>query len=64
MKLLLLRSVWSGSNKLDELIEQTIAAGFNGIEGPIPRDESEGLSHTAVALMLIQHKLQPFLRIR
>lgn len=41
MKLLLLRSVWSGSSNLDELIEQTAAAGFNGIEGPIPKDESE-----------------------
>ncbi len=41
MKLLLLRSVWSGANDLDELIEQTAAAGFNGIEGPVPKDESE-----------------------
>lgn len=41
MKLLLLRSVWSGSSNLDELMEQTAAAGFNGIEGPIPRDKSE-----------------------
>ena len=41
MELLLLRSVWSGSNNLDELIEQTIAAGFNGIEGPIPKDKSQ-----------------------
>lgn len=41
MKLLLLRSVWSGSKNLDELIEQTVAAGFNGIEGPIPKNESE-----------------------
>ena len=41
MKLLLLRSVWSGANDLDELIEQTVAAGFDGIEGPIPKDESQ-----------------------
>jgi sugar phosphate isomerase/epimerase len=40
MKLLLLRSVWSGSTDLEELIEQTVAAGFDGIEGPIPKDES------------------------
>jgi sugar phosphate isomerase/epimerase len=40
MKLLLLRSVWTGSTNLDELIEQTVAAGFNGIEGPIPIDEA------------------------
>jgi sugar phosphate isomerase/epimerase len=41
MKLLLIRSVWSGSSHLDELIEQTVAAGFDGIEGPIPKDESQ-----------------------
>ncbi|KAB8315104.1 hypothetical protein SD81_034545 [Tolypothrix campylonemoides VB511288] len=41
MSLLLLRSVWSGSSNVDELVEQTIAAGLNGIEVPIPRDESE-----------------------
>ncbi|MBW4661882.1 MAG: sugar phosphate isomerase/epimerase [Drouetiella hepatica Uher 2000/2452] len=39
MKLLILRSVWSGSHHLNELIEQTVADGFNGIEGPIPKDE-------------------------
>lgn len=41
MKLLLLRSVWSGSNDVDELIKQTIAAGFDGIEGPIPKEKSQ-----------------------
>lgn len=41
MKLLLLRSVWSGSPNLDELIEQTVAAGFDGIEGPIPKEDSQ-----------------------
>jgi sugar phosphate isomerase/epimerase len=38
MKLFMLRSVWSGSSNLDELIEQTLNAGFDGIEGPIPRE--------------------------
>jgi sugar phosphate isomerase/epimerase len=38
MKLLMLRSVWSGSSNLEQLIQQTIADGFDGIEGPIPRD--------------------------
>lgn len=41
MKLLLLRSVWSGPSNLDELIDQTVAAGFNGIEGPVPKDDSQ-----------------------
>lgn len=41
MKLLLFRSVWSGSTDLNELIEQTVAAGFDGIEGPIPKDEDQ-----------------------
>ena len=41
MELLVLRSVWSGPNDLDELIKQTVAAGFNGIEGPIPKDEKQ-----------------------
>ncbi|MDX2215573.1 MAG: sugar phosphate isomerase/epimerase [Oculatellaceae cyanobacterium bins.114] len=41
MDLLLLRTVWSGSSHLDELVEQTVAAGFNGIEGPIPKDDSQ-----------------------
>jgi sugar phosphate isomerase/epimerase len=41
MELLLLRTVWSGSSNLDELIEQTITSGFNGIEGPLPKDESQ-----------------------
>ncbi|PSB14199.1 sugar phosphate isomerase/epimerase [filamentous cyanobacterium CCP2] len=41
MKLLLLRSVWSGPSDLDALIEQTVADGFDGIEGPIPTDEAQ-----------------------
>lgn len=41
MKLLLLRSVWSGSNDVDELIKQTVTAGFDGIEGPIPKEKSQ-----------------------
>ncbi len=38
MKLLMLRSVWSGSSDLDELIEQTLQGGFDGLEGPIPNE--------------------------
>ncbi len=38
MELLMLRSFWTGSSNLDELIEQTVKAGFDGIEGPIPQD--------------------------
>ncbi len=38
MKLLMLRSVWSGSSNLDELIQQTIKDGFDGLEGPIPKE--------------------------
>jgi Xylose isomerase-like TIM barrel len=41
MELLVLRSVWSGSSQVDQMIEQTVAAGFDGIEGPIPRDDSQ-----------------------
>ena len=41
MKLLLLRSVWSGSSDVDELIKQTVKAGFDGIEGPIPKEKSQ-----------------------
>jgi sugar phosphate isomerase/epimerase len=41
MNLLLFRSVWSGSSNLDELVQQTVAAGFDGLEGPIPHDESQ-----------------------
>ncbi|MES1026477.1 TIM barrel protein [Gloeocapsa sp. BRSZ] len=33
----MLRSVWSGSSNLDELIQQTVKDGFNGLEGPIPK---------------------------
>ena len=38
MKLLMLRSVWSGPSNLDELIQQTIKEGFDGLEGPIPKE--------------------------
>ena len=38
MKLLMLRSVWSGSSNLDELIRQTIKDGFDGLESPIPKE--------------------------
>ncbi|ULP27362.1 MULTISPECIES: sugar phosphate isomerase/epimerase family protein [Leptolyngbya] len=34
----MLRSVWSGSSDLDELIEQTLQGGFDGLEGPIPNE--------------------------
>ncbi|HEY9660705.1 MAG TPA: sugar phosphate isomerase/epimerase [Allocoleopsis sp.] len=41
MKLLMLRSVWSGSSNWDELIQQTLAGGFDGLEGPIPSKVEE-----------------------
>lgn len=41
MELLLLRSVWSGPKDLDKLIDQTLSGGFNGIEGPIPKDPAQ-----------------------
>ncbi|MBM0744472.1 sugar phosphate isomerase/epimerase [Phormidium sp. CLA17] len=41
MKLLILRSVWTGSSDLDELIEQTIKDGFDGLEGPIPKETEQ-----------------------
>ncbi len=41
MELLLLRSVWSGPDDLDELVAQTQAGGFNGVEGPIPKEKSQ-----------------------
>lgn len=39
MKLLMLRSIWSGEPHLigHDRIEQTVKAGFDGLEGPIPR---------------------------
>ncbi|MEM1367469.1 MAG: TIM barrel protein [Cyanobacteria bacterium P01_H01_bin.15] len=40
MDLLLFRSVWSGPDDLGALIAQTQAGGFNGIEGPIPKEKS------------------------
>lgn len=41
MKLLMLRSVWSGSTNPIELIKQTVSGGFDGIESPIPQDTEE-----------------------
>jgi sugar phosphate isomerase/epimerase len=41
MQLRVLRSVWSGSSNLEELLQQTTAAGFDGIEGPIPHDATQ-----------------------
>ncbi|MGD1951847.1 MAG: sugar phosphate isomerase/epimerase family protein [Leptolyngbyaceae cyanobacterium] len=38
MKLLLLRSWWTGPTDLDLLVQQTLDDGFDGIEGPIPQD--------------------------
>jgi len=38
VKLLMLRSFWTGPGHLDALIRQTIESGFDGIEGPIPQD--------------------------
>lgn len=48
MNLLVLRSVWSGSHCLKELVEQSLLGGFDGIEGVIPKDEAQ------------QHKLRQF----
>ena len=41
MKLLLLRSWWTGPTDLDLLIQQTLSDGFDGIEGPIPQDNQQ-----------------------
>ena len=41
MKLLILRSWWTGPSDLDLLIQQTLDDGFDGIEGPIPKDKQE-----------------------
>lgn len=41
MQLLMLRSRWSGPEDWGELIDQTIAGGFDGIEGPIPKARSQ-----------------------
>lgn len=54
MELLVLRSVWSGSSQVDQMIEQTVAAGFDGIEGPIPRDD---LQRQALQRYLKDHHL-------
>ena len=37
----MLRSVWTGPTEIDELIDQTLEAGFQGMEGPIPLEASE-----------------------
>jgi sugar phosphate isomerase/epimerase len=54
MKLLMLRSVWSGSSDLDRLIQQTITDGFDGIEGPIPRDSHQ---RGKLRQLLAEHQL-------
>ncbi|MGB7416929.1 MAG: TIM barrel protein, partial [Thermosynechococcaceae cyanobacterium] len=41
MDLLMLRSQWTGPTSLEDLIAQTIADGFDGIEGPIPQETVE-----------------------
>ncbi|NEQ53296.1 MAG: sugar phosphate isomerase/epimerase [Leptolyngbya sp. SIO3F4] len=41
MNLLLLRSWWTGPTDLALLIQQTLNDGFEGIEGPIPKDKQE-----------------------
>ena len=41
MKLLVLRSWWTGPSDLDLLIQQTLDDGFDGIEGPIPDDKQQ-----------------------
>jgi sugar phosphate isomerase/epimerase len=41
MKLLMLRSRWTGPTEIDRLIQQTLTSGFDGIEGPIPQDSDQ-----------------------
>lgn len=41
MNLLVTRSVWSGPADLDSLLAQTVAGGFNGLEGPIPETAAQ-----------------------
>ncbi|MDV3349250.1 sugar phosphate isomerase/epimerase [Leptolyngbyaceae cyanobacterium CCMR0082] len=41
MKLLILRSWWTGPTDLDLLVQQTLNDGFDGIEGPIPQDKQQ-----------------------
>jgi len=41
MDLLMLRSRWTGPEDIQDLVEETIRGGFDGIEGPIPRDATE-----------------------
>ena len=37
MQLAMFRSLWTGPQNIDALMQQTLAADFDGIEGPIPR---------------------------
>ncbi len=39
MKLLLFKTLWGHDGSLLEAIDQAAAAGFDGIEGPVPEDE-------------------------
>lgn len=41
MELLITRSIWSGPSDWDGLLAQTLAGGFNGIEGPIPNSAQD-----------------------
>ena len=54
LELLMLRSVWTGPSDLHELVYQTIEAGFDGIEGPIPEDPQR---RTQLQRLLSVHNL-------
>lgn len=41
MELLMLRSMWSAPPETRAMIGQTVAAGFDGIEGPIPPESTD-----------------------
>ena len=54
MKLLMLRSMWSAPPRLATMIAQTVDGGFDGVEGPIPRDAAE---RAALRTALLDHDL-------
>jgi len=41
MKLKLFKTLWGHEGSLDDAIDQSLAAGFDGIEGPVPEDAAE-----------------------
>lgn len=41
MDLFVTRTIWSGPENFDLLLEQTVAGGFDGIEGPIPETDKQ-----------------------